>query len=297
MKSLTSIVSAIATGVLIVGSAHAQNEPPRPPEPPHRPDVPRPLPQMEKRAFLGVATTPVEPSLRAQLKLNEGFGLLVQHVADESPAADVIEPHDVLVMFGDQRLVNHDQLAALVRDAGKDADVSLTLMRGGEEQDVSITLMEKELPVHHRHTPLMGGVHIQPFDAGDIEIRVREMHKEMERRMQDAQKRGPQVRTEIHVEPGVSASASSSSSSDNKTMRRASWVEDGLKMDLTDDGKSKRLNIKRDGEEIFDGPIDSKEDRAKIPADVQDAVERMMNRLNGQPKPLHPDPARKDDVL
>ena len=61
----------------------------------------------EKAAFLGVATSPVNPALRAQLNLEKGMGLMVDEVEKGSPAeAAGIKQFDVIQLLGDQMIVD-----------------------------------------------------------------------------------------------------------------------------------------------------------------------------------------------
>ncbi|MCE9610530.1 MAG: PDZ domain-containing protein [Chthoniobacter sp.] len=99
---------------------------------------------MRALVFLGVSTSPIAPGTAAQLGLPEGFGLVVESVVPESPAARAgVQPRDVLRAFNDQQLAAPTQLAALVRATGRDADASLTVLRGGQEQKLRVRMAER----------------------------------------------------------------------------------------------------------------------------------------------------------
>jgi len=101
----------------------------------------------EPSPFLGVVTAPVPPALAAQLGLPEGFGLLVEEVLPESPAqAAGLKRFDVLKLLNEQQLISVEQLTTLVRSMGKEAEVKVTFLRGGQEQKASMKLAEKMLP-------------------------------------------------------------------------------------------------------------------------------------------------------
>src|SRR5687767_7423437 len=51
--------------------------------------------EMEKVAYLGIETMPVDSTVAAQLGLPRGTGVVVRRVADGSPAAGLLQPHDV----------------------------------------------------------------------------------------------------------------------------------------------------------------------------------------------------------
>lgn len=102
--------------------------------------------EMERVAYLGVETMPVDPTLEAQLGLPRGTGVVVRRVADGSPAADALQAHDVLTKFDDQILVNMAQLTVLVRSHKTGDEVKLTYFRAGKETTAKVKLGEREVP-------------------------------------------------------------------------------------------------------------------------------------------------------
>ena len=118
----------------------------------HRDDRGNEKPEMKPTAYIGVMTQSLSPELTAQTGLTPGFGLLVEEVMADSPAqAAGIKQHDVLVLLGDQKLVNQEQLSALVRAEKKDADLVFTVKRAGAEQKITVKVDEKMMPVASRH--------------------------------------------------------------------------------------------------------------------------------------------------
>jgi hypothetical protein len=105
-------------------------------------------PRTEKAAYLGLSTSSPPASLRHQLKLPEGTGLVVEFVQPKSPAQEAgIRQYDLLLRLNDQLLINAEQLAVLVRTFKPGEEVRLTLLREGERQTVQVTLAERELPL------------------------------------------------------------------------------------------------------------------------------------------------------
>jgi hypothetical protein len=106
------------------------------------------VPHTEKAAFLGIATSPASATLRAQLSINRGMGLVVDLVEQGSPA-DVagVKVHDILQKFDDQLLVNAQQLAVLVRSKKPGDEIKLSLLRAGKTETITAKLIEKEVPV------------------------------------------------------------------------------------------------------------------------------------------------------
>lgn len=104
--------------------------------------------EMEKAAYLGVTTSSVPAALREHLKLQRGFGLVVDTIDKDSAAAQAgVQRYDILQKLNDQVLVNSQQLGVLVRSMKPGDEVRLTFLRSGETKEVTVKLAEKELPV------------------------------------------------------------------------------------------------------------------------------------------------------
>ena len=94
--------------------------------------------------YLGVATSPLDPALSAQLGFTPGLGLIVEEVIPESPAAKAgVQPLDVIKQVNDQLVSNPAHLAALARHFGKDTEVTLLVLRRGQEQKISVKIGER----------------------------------------------------------------------------------------------------------------------------------------------------------
>lgn len=89
--------------------------------------------------WLGLDCTPLSPTMRAQLKLNEGEGLVVERVVPESPAAKAgIKQHDLLLSAGDKPIKNVEQLMTLLEE-NKGKELTVHMLRGGEKTTVAVT--------------------------------------------------------------------------------------------------------------------------------------------------------------
>lgn len=103
------------------------------------------LEKREQVTYLGVAPEPVSAELRDQLSLKRGEGILVGAIVADSPAARVgVRPHDVLLRFDDQILIEPGQLKALVQMRNPGDKVKLILMRKGAQQTLEVTLGQTE---------------------------------------------------------------------------------------------------------------------------------------------------------
>ena len=99
--------------------------------------------RIETGVFLGVMSLRVPEEVKAQLSLPAGFGLVVEAILPGSPAEKAgLLRHDVLLAFGDQELVNPEQLLALVRRRHKGDEVVLKVMSQATLKEVRVVLDE-----------------------------------------------------------------------------------------------------------------------------------------------------------
>ncbi|MEX2214063.1 MAG: PDZ domain-containing protein [Phycisphaeraceae bacterium] len=197
-------------------------------------------PAMKKMTHLGVATSPVAPQVAAQLKLPEGFGLTVDFIEPESPADKAgLKQHDVIIKLGDQKLVNVMQLGTLVRAHKAGDTIDLTVIREGKEQVVKAVLVEKEKPVFDPVEGLQWWHQPAPFDVELL----------------------PQAGRAVPM---------------NRGHRVLKFADDEHELDLTIDKDGKKLTVKdKAGKVLFEGPIDTDEEREAIPEAVKPKLQKM----------------------
>jgi len=141
-------VPASAQDKPIPGVAPEEVKRPETPKPPERSRSQR-SPEQKPTAYLGVLTAQVSRELRTQFGLADGFGLQVEEVMPDSPAQEAgLKEHDVLVSFEDQKLVNMEQLQALVRSQKKDDAVSLSIISGGQTKQIILKIGERMMAMN-----------------------------------------------------------------------------------------------------------------------------------------------------
>jgi hypothetical protein len=151
----TKTLAMIAALGLLPITGFAQT-PPAPPSQPVAPIPPVP-PYKDKDkdkdrgpkvpvTFLGVETSSVPRVVSEQLGLAKGFGLVVDYVVPDGPAAAAgVQQNDIIKMFNDQILMEPDQLAKLVRSYPEGTNVTLTILRKNAETKVTVKLGKKEV--------------------------------------------------------------------------------------------------------------------------------------------------------
>jgi serine protease Do len=237
--------------------------------------------EMEKVAYLGVETMPVDPTVASQLSLPRDTGLAVRRVADGSPAASILQKHDILTKIDDQILIDMRQLSVLVRNHKAGDEVKLTLVRGGKETTVKVKLGEREVPkmamevgqsfmrhfgedgpgggdvMFNRAVPGFPGM--EGHEAGDVMRMIRG----------DRSNWFAQPRVHVFRRHGGKGSTI-------LDLPAGSFVfsdDEGAVEVNNNDGK-RHLTVKnKKGEVTFQGPINSPEDHKKLPPEVTARLE------------------------
>src|SRR5688572_7502186 len=153
MKTKTAAIIAALALLPITGFAQTPAVPPVPavspvppvPPVPHYKDKDKDYPKVPV-TYLGVETSSVPRVVSEQLGLQKGFGLVVDYVVPDGPAAAAgVQQNDILKMFNDQILMEPDQLSKLVRSNQEGTNVTLTILRKNAETKITVKLGKKEV--------------------------------------------------------------------------------------------------------------------------------------------------------
>ena len=289
---LIAIIACIAF-LPIVGFAQTPPAPPQPPAPGHPPGDHEKAPKVPA-IFLGVETSQVPTVVSEQLGLSKGLGLVVEYVVPDSPAAAAgIQQNDILKMLNDQILIEPSQLRKLLQTFSDGADVTLTILRKGQEQKVTVKLTKKERPQRHSWTPgdkhewnwdfdetgdfgeQMQGLKEQLHEQlgaqrGVIRETVMQAHEAARQAREDARRAAREIRILSKDQGGLKATRIDLGNaqivfSDDKGEMKVENV-DGKKLLTAKDPQGKLL---------FSGPVETKEDRDKMPADIRERYEKL----------------------
>jgi len=304
MKTKTIILIAVSL-ISLTAFGQPQTAPPAPPTPPAAPVPPLPPRDRDREdripkvpvTFLGVDTSEVPNVLCDQLGLPKGFGLVVDYVVPDGPAAAAgVQQNDVIKMLNDQILTDPGQLAKLVRSYSEGTNVTLTILRKGQEQKVTVKLAKKEVPRrrafmdHMRHMNHDWNFDFGDFgDMGDLKEQMSELkeqlgdeqrgmiHDAVVRARDEAQRAADEVRRNVQRIRTVTRN--------NGGLQRTTIDLNKAQIVLSDDKGELRMENKEgkkfltakdpQGKLLFSGPVDAKEDLDKMPAEVRQRYENL----------------------
>ena len=290
---------------------------------------------MRASAYLGIMTRAPGPELVAQAGLKEGFGLLIQDVMQDSPASKGgLQQHDLLHLFEDQKLVNVEQLSALVNAAGKDSEVKLTVRRAGQDVVVTVKIEEKLMPAERRHGGPPGGfpdfrsfghqMHEWGSDFRERMERFNRAMREYQEQLQDWM-RGPKDKPQPEMprfeeerreggpsggrppypkgdrdeRDGRSGMRYESRSDDRSVIRRDEAGEYSLRS--SGDGRVFTVRLKDGEEQRFE--LNTPDQREKVPAEFKEKLQELEKmsreiprRPDGSDAPPEPPRRPKDSI-
>ena len=298
---MKTIILVVVSLVPLTAFSQPQPVPPNPPNPPNAPQPP--LHDREDRrpkvpvTFLGVDTSEVPGVLCDQLGLPKGFGLVVDYVVPDGPAAAAgVQQNDVLKMLNDQILTDPGQLSKLIRSYSEGTNVTLTVLRKGQEQKITVKLAKKEVPRRRAWMDDMRHMnHDWNVDLGDVGNMddLKERMSELKERL--GEQRGmihdAVVRAREEAQRATDEARRSAERSvrtitrDNGALQRTTIDLNKAQIVLSDDKGELRIENKDgkkfltakdpQGKLLFSGPVETNEDLGKVPAEVRQRYEKL----------------------
>jgi serine protease Do len=256
--------------------------PPAPPAPPPRAHMhDHDMGPKEPVTFLGVETSEVPRVLSEQMNLPRGFGVVIDYVVPNGPAAGAgLQASDIIRMLNDQQIVDPSQLGKLIRSFAEGTSVDLTLLRKGKDVKVSVKLGKKDVPVGHGPFGFEQEWNFDDLDKMKFDFKAPDMSavreavaraKDEAMRARDEAQRAVRGLRIVTSDDGLTKSTridlgkATVTFSDDQGELKMESVE-GRKMLTAKDAQGKVL---------YNGPIDTEEERAKLPANVRQRFENL----------------------
>jgi hypothetical protein len=306
MNSKSILIFTVAVLLPLAGFAQTPPAPPNPPNPPNPPAPPSPPSQHERMpkepvTFLGVETSPVPTVVSEQLGLAKGFGLVVDYVVPDGPAAAAgIQQCDILKMLNDQILTEPGQLSKLVRSYSEGTTITLTILRKGQEQKITVKLAKKEVPKRNAFGPGREGRWDFNHEMGNVDLsELREKLQTMKEELKEqATERHDMIHDAVMKAHEEAARAREEARRAGEQIKITRTDDSGLKTTKIDMGKAqivfcdgkgelridnaegKKILTAKDpqGRLLFSGPVETKEDIDKLPAEVKERFEKLQQK-------------------
>ena len=257
--------------------------PPAPPAPPmhHGPMHERDFGPKEPVTFLGVETSDVPRVLSEQMGLPRGFGVVVDHVVPESPAAvGGVQQSDIIKMLNDQIILEPGQLAKLVRSFADGATINLTLLRKGQEVKVTVKLKKHDVSMGRGPVGFEREWDFDDLGKMNFDFQVPDMTAVREavvRAKDEAMRAGDEARramSKLRIITTGDGTTKTTGIDLGKATITFSDEQGELKLEKVD-GKKMLTAKDAQGKVLFNGPIDTAEQRARIPAGVRERFEKL----------------------
>jgi hypothetical protein len=253
-------------------------------------------------------------ALASQLGLAPGAGLVVTYVAPDSPAAKAgLQKNDVLVELEGQLLVHPAQLRKLVQ-ARKEGDaIELAFYRAGKKETTSATLGKAPpgISLFEDGQPWKGELrqfrNLFPPDAvrdlpktlrdslGHLKFDQEKVQEQVRRSLEQARKAWHDAlrqSSNAAVAPALKAlrelyrsgidvdhNASVIVRNTGHKVKSIVKADDSGTIVVVCNPKPRLTAHDKDGKLLFDGEIDTPEQRAKVPPDLWDKVESLLDKV------------------
>lgn len=239
---------------------------------------------------MGVHATKLSPEMSHQLDFSPGLYLSVMRIGENSPAEKAgLQIYDVLLSLDEQILINQEQLKQLVRMKLPGDSIEVKLVRKGSERKIQVVLEETEKRVEKSFGNRMDSFGDDFFSGNDLfdnggfrnffdrEFGLNSLRKQMQnnRDFPNQFNITDNLQTDDPVhQPGADIQSFSYSSTQNQ---RVVTDEEGT-LEWTEKDGNKYLRVtSSSGELIFEGPINTKEERNLLPSGVSERLKKIEN--------------------
>jgi hypothetical protein len=241
---------------------------------------------------------------------------------DSPAAKAGLKQNDVLVQFGDQSLVHPAQLKKLVQMRKEGESVDITYFRAGKKDSVSVTLGKhaaepdsfpelrvlqgnmRDLQQHLRELPIREQLQSEMKNLRESLARSgidkERLSSEIKRSVEQARRQAEQALRQATNARGALGPAARQL---RDLARRSVDVEKNATVTIKSEGNSVKTVVKtddtgtyvivanpkkrltahdKDGKLLFDGQVDTPEQQEKVPREVWEKVEPLLDKLNAE---------------
>ena len=291
--------------------------------------------ERRETSWLGAAVEEAPEVLTAQLGLDPGVGLVVVFVATNSPSARAgLEKNDVLVELNDQKLFHPLQFRKMIQVRKEGDEVKLTFYRAGKQRTVTAKL-EKAMtgfgPIKSTTSFGDGSGVVKSFTStGDPFVAIESSglspkmkFDELRRWLDESRRNIDQARRAY--EQAVRSGTNSQPQDQIENLRKALEelarsqlaLDDKATVTVRSTGSAAKSIVKadesgtivivknpklrltahdKDGKLLYDGEIETPDQRAQVPPELWKKVEPLLDKMNSKSDELQAKPAPFGDT-
>jgi len=265
---------------------------------------------LKDRVWLGVGVAEASEALGEQLGLEAGVGLVVTHVSPDSPAAKAgLKKNDVLTELAGHALVHPAQLRKLVQSRNAGDKMEMTFYRRGQKQTAAASLEKTPARLKLFDEESFDGnlreLHYKLIELPRIEAlheSFRGMPGDLKRSIESGVKRGMEQAHKAIADASREVDRNQGSLRKEQTRLKELFksginIDDNATVVVRSKATSARSIVKTDqsgtiiivgppslyltardknGQTLFDGAIETPEQRDKVPPDLWKRVEPLL---------------------
>ena len=241
--------------------------------------------QSSKYAYLGVYTSVLGEDVSYQLGLPANLHLSVEQVVPDSPAGKAgIKKFDILIKLNDQILVNPEQLKYLVRSMKPSDKITLNILRKGKEKNFEIVLgstdMTFDLNPREQKIDHPFGLDYLKNDPSFMNPEFRKFFDRYSEILRN-RKFFNNPNSVSNDDDPLHASSDIKSFTYNSNENQMMFSDEKGSLELIEkDGKKSLRATDPNGKVLFDGPINTENERKSIPSLIAERLKKMEKKMS-----------------
>lgn len=248
---------------------------------------------VKKMAMLGLGGSPASDTLSLHLGLEEGNGLTIFHIVPGSAAAKAgLEAHDVLTDFDGKKIGSQNDLREAVMAHKPGDEVTIKYFHKGKAEEKKVVLGERVdlpqvLPGAGANPWLQGMGNIPEADRKRMEEQMKKHLEQMRKQLEGDGGMQLDLQGLLQGIPQAIPQGKPGKADGFKFGAAASITmmdEQGSVTMKTIDGKREVIVKDKAGKVVFEGPYQTEQDKAAVPDEIRDRLDRLDFNFGGDGK-------------
>lgn len=238
----------------------------------------------KKIPMLGLGGAPVSETLATQLGLEEGTGLTLFHIIPDSAAEKAgFQPHDIITEYNGEAVGSQDELRKSIYKNQPGDEVAIRYIRKGKKLETKVKLGERpaEMPRMQDPQEILPQFLFQGMGGEIPDEERKRLEQQLQKRMKEIQqqmKKNGMMELQFG-DPGNGMPQLKGKRGKGFQMNAASSISisdgEGSISLKTIDGKKEVTVKNKAGDVLYEGPYDTPQDKAAVPDDVRERLDKL----------------------